>query len=73
MNIHIVEPLFWNVVAGDDASGCKREFPAGPQRKINQLLVGYFDYCQREVAVELDEKDERTGRSWLIEYTGLGG
>ena len=56
----------------EDKSGCKHEFLVGPQQRINKLLVGYCDSCKREVAVEMNDKDERTGRSRLIEYTDPG-
>ncbi len=54
----------------EDTSGCKHKFVAGPQRRMQpDLLAGFCDLCTREVAVELDKNDERTGRSWLIECT----
>lgn len=56
----------------EDKSGCNHAFLVGPQRRIKNLLVGHCDSCKREVAVEVNEKDERTGLSWLIEYTDHG-
>jgi hypothetical protein len=52
----------------EDSTGCKHEFIVGPQSKIEDKLVGFCDVCNREVAVQLDNADERTGKSWLIEY-----
>ena len=51
-----------------DTTGCKHAFLVGPQRTIKNVLVGHCDSCSREVAVELGNNGERTGRSWLIEY-----
>lgn len=53
----------------EDGTGCPHNFIVGPQRKVEDKLVGFCDACQREVAVQLDETDERTGKSWLIEYS----
>jgi len=56
----------------EDTSGCKHEFIVGPQRKIQDdkqnVFAGHCDACRREVALELNKTDERTGKSWLIEY-----
>lgn len=57
----------------EDTSGCKHGFIVGPQRKIQNdrqnIFVGHCDTCRREVALELNKTDERTGKSWLIEYS----
>ena len=55
----------------EDVTGCYHEFIVGPQRKIKQFFVGHCDSCKREVVLELDKADERTGKSWLIEYENL--
>jgi hypothetical protein len=52
----------------EDSSRCKHEFIVGPQRRVENLLVGHCDACRHEIAVEVDKAGERTGRSWLIEY-----
>jgi hypothetical protein len=61
-----VEINSFNLV--EDSSGCSHEFLSGPQRRIDDKLVGYCDDCRCEVAVQLDKADERTGKSWRIEY-----
>jgi hypothetical protein len=57
----------------EDASGCAHKFIVGPQRNIQNkkinVHVGFCDACTREVALELNEADECTGKSWLIEYS----
>lgn len=61
----------------EDTSGCKHEFIVGPQRKLQNhkqnIFVGHCDSCRREVALELNQTDERTGKSWLIEYGAQSG
>ena len=52
----------------EDTSDCAHEFIVGPQRRLEDKLVGFCDACHREVVVQLDKADERTGKSWLIEY-----
>ncbi|HLK34662.1 MAG TPA: hypothetical protein VKT29_16325 [Terriglobales bacterium] len=52
----------------DDNGDCEHRFIVGPQRKIKNLYVGHCDECRQEVALEIDKNDERTGRSWIIEY-----
>jgi len=53
----------------EDTSGCDHTFIVGPQRIIKNLHVGHCDACKREVAIELDAEKNRTGKSWLIEYS----
>ena len=52
----------------DDNGDCEHKFLVGPQQKIKDLYVGHCDECRQEVALEMDKNDERTGRSWIIEY-----
>jgi hypothetical protein len=53
----------------EDATGCSHKFIVGPQSRMEDKLVGFCDACKREVAVQLDKTDKRTGKSWLIEYS----
>jgi hypothetical protein len=40
----------------------------GPELVIEDKRVGHCDKCNREVALQLNTKGERTGKSWLIMY-----
>jgi hypothetical protein len=65
-----LEPGTYDLV--EDTGECKHEFIVGPQRTIQNkktnMHVGHCDACGLEVALELDEADNRTGKSWQIIY-----
>jgi hypothetical protein len=52
----------------EDNSGCEHRFLVGQKRVEENIRYGYCQECGREVAIELDKKGERTGRTWLVEY-----